>query len=158
MAAVWSIARCENFLSNVDTDGFYDFPWYVGLDPRQSPPIFACAPDSRFGAAIVEAYSGSGATSGTEYTDYVLTTENPNDSTNYEEDPIMDAWNNAFPAHTTRVIAGACSDSPIIPTGIRVERYEPTIGATTVTAGTEEYDEHFCTKPRCSYDGSACVP
>ena len=158
IAAVWEVARCDQFNSQDDTDGFYDFPWYVANDPRQLPGIFTCTPDTRIAAALTEAYRGAGASHGTEFTDYALVTENPNDTVNYDEDPIMDAWNNAFPAHTTRIIAGACSDSAMVPTGVVVERYEPTIGATSVTGGTLQYDEHFCSKPGCSYDGSACVP
>lgn len=147
MEHVWKTARCSNFNENAEIDDFYDFPWYATNDPRALPIDYpACQPETtKINAAMVEEYSAEGKSHGDEWTHFVLQTENNpylDDGVTYQEDPIQ------VENILKLVLPGSCSDSGVINTGIHIK-----------IPGTQgsDFDEHFCTIPGCSYDGSACT-
>lgn len=159
MSVVWGAARCSNFMENSNLDGFYDFAYYSANDPRGFPAP-ACTPDGRILAALDEAYRGAdtqtGSVHGNEAQHYALAVENDpfDDGVPYDEDPML-----SLPI-LQKMIAGNCTNSGIIPTGITIDYREgstPALGASPGTsATTRTVLEHVCTIPACSYGSSAC--
>lgn len=153
MSYVWRLARCSDFAENeqgtynVGDDEFYDFPWYAANDPRRLPAEYeACRPpEQQIRAAMIETYRGEGQDGqhGTEWESFVLMEENTPaiDTTQYEEDPIPTDVILDF------VLPGDCAQSAVVPTGVMIE----------IPSDNIEHQEFVCSKPACSYDGSACV-
>lgn len=158
MAHVWREARCMNFMDEDVAalgalDGFYEFAFYGGNDPRLLPREYpACTPDTtRITAAFTETYAADGNRDGADDAEQALfrldpdndpafTDRDDTDNTPYLEDPILvtEILNILFPAD--------CENAAAIPTGVHVE-----------IRGDKTLEEHFCSRPGCSYDGGACI-
>jgi hypothetical protein len=124
MAAVWQAAHCIDFFERPAQDGWFDFQWYASNDPRTLPQ--ACTTNPINAGTIAIAFNGKQGS-------YVPATENPNDATQYLVDDIN--------AHTD-VFGTDCDTSPMIPTGVIVNR--PGFSPAT-------YNEKFCAYPGCYY-------
>ncbi len=132
MRRVWQAAKCINFVSDPNTDGFYRFEEYQNdVDKRILPD--ACSPLGLQPQWI--ANIATGLTTGPW-------TNDPVQSYLLETAP-QDCSLSAVPAQCR------CSGEAI-PTGVAVIRS----GATAVT-----YDEHICIQPGCRYHpGDATIP
>lgn len=134
MAAIWEIARCQNF-----PDGptlFMTFEELVTTDPRQFPELGAC--ESPITAELI------------------ITAQNPPPARDTAVFDNLDLFVDLVAP------AGACMDP--IDTGITVMAYEFTDGPSTaanpsgVTRTGEERADKVCVNPGCYYNGSdACI-
>ena len=139
MAQVWDLAKCKNFFDRMDTDAFFDFPYYSGQDPRQYPSggLFAAcaAPASEINGALGIAYNNRQAS-------HTLSPENNFlDGVTYNEDPVTTYLSLILPkGATVGNTTVSCATTPPIPTGVTVTR-----------AGIPPYLDAVCPNPGCSY-------
>lgn len=145
MQVVWNLAKCMNFFDNIEHDAFYDFNWYLQLDPRvgdePSGPWSAgnmCPIGPFFASAPPEAFN--------EIQDrYMLPGENPWPPAGgpYLEDPVALFFDMTLPAG----LAGGCFGP--LPTGITVRR-----------VNIAAYPDGICPNAGChlTQDGGGCVP
>lgn len=135
MLRVWNAARCTNFISYPQYDGFYTFQEYTtSLDPRHLPS--AC--DATFPSATVNVRAA-----------YVANIAMALSSGPWSNDPVQ-TYNNiigtpTFSASGTCTGSCACSGAPV-PTGVRVSR-----PGTAPSSPGNTYDEHVCLQAGCRY-------
>lgn len=133
MLRVWNAARCTNFISYPEYDGFYTFQEYVdptNADPRHLPN--ACSVVAAASTAATKLAYGTNLAA-------ALTT-GP-----WSNDPVQTFYNLTGPqtfGATPCTGTCACTGAPI-PTGIKVFRS----GGTAPT----DYDEHVCLQAGCRY-------
>lgn len=138
MREVWHKARCMNFNEPDynDWDGFFDFSYYEGTDPRQEGSGWSMecrTPDPRIASARVVAFNEDQDlfnVGSPEDTD-----DNAADGNDepYEEDDVV--------THLDYILPGTC-EGPAIDTGIMVERPDLNSGA--------PYPERVCPNPGCT--------
>ncbi len=140
MLAVWNAARCMNFLNQAQ-DGFHDFQYLTGNDPRRLPSV--CPNNGITADWINRAFNNQAAR-------YVLNPENPLDGAPYTADPMVTHLDRINPVGVAP--ANACSSAGI-PTGVVVFRQGFT---------PEYYIEKVCPNPGCYYvpsgNGTAAAP
>lgn len=143
MAAVWNVARCTNFDSEVDFDGFYDFAYYEEIDPRTEEnewDLMCEDPDPRIADARIAAFNEDQDLFdvGTE----IIPAEGNGEP--YLEDDVI--------THLDLILPDPECLGPAIETGISVQRPDINGGA--------PYPERVCTNPGCSNtpDTTDCVP
>lgn len=133
MYRVWNAARCMNFISYPEYDGFYTFQEYVdplNADVRHLP--VACSVAAPVPTAATKAAYGTNLA--------VALTSGP-----WSNDPIQTFFNLTGPQNFGSTPCSgncACSGTPI-PTGIEVFRSG---GVTPI-----RYDEHICLQAGCRY-------
>ena len=144
MLAVWENARCEDLDETGKSRGFYDFGWYTSNDSRKYPKACpsAGATQARFTKNIGVAFNGNQA-------QYVLMTENPNDTTPYNTDPVVSNFAKILPVGA--MIGGSgppVTCSAPIRTGIQVVR-----------PNVPTYPDGICPNPGCYLDatGGSCT-
>lgn len=174
MESVWEAAKCMNFNSEDDHDGFYDFKWYEDFDPRTfnlslakvggAPSVWdnsnnrgGSTTRNSCGAGFISAGDRNVAYNNRE-ANYVLPVENPwsdynaaNDFTPYTDDAVNSYFNLILPLGDT--IPGTATTvtcaAPIL-TGVCVNR-----GPTSTP-----YPDGVCPNPGCHYQppaGTSCT-
>ncbi|MCB9991549.1 MAG: hypothetical protein H6867_09265 [Rhodospirillales bacterium] len=142
MQLVWENARCMNFneLPENAFDGFFDFAYYEGNDPRResNPWKPMCTiPDNRFPPSRNTAFNADQHLFdvGTE----ILPAQG--NGTPYEEDAIV--------THLDLILPDPMCSGPALPTGVMVQRPDELGGA--------QYTERVCTQPGCSNQPGTAV-
>lgn len=135
MQKVWKMARCMNFNETPenDFDGFFDFAYYSGNDPRRESEeweLMCLDPDPRFEAARTTAFNAD-----QDLFDVgIEIIEAEGNGEPYLEDDIV--------THLNWILPGSCNGR--VPTGIVVQRPDLNDG--------DPYDEVVCTNPGCTAD------
>lgn len=171
MSAVWDIAHCDYFSSQNPTEGFYDFAYYAGQDPRVLPQITAagqnpfvptngpyCPKKSGTTEALSEQVKNMfGKISPNQQTvafngkqNYYVTSENPEGGSvaqpthrdPYKQDAVNTHLDLILPIGM-HPAPDSCSDVKPILTGVCVTR---------IKSGSEvSYADAVCPNPGCHY-------
>ncbi len=143
MARVWEQAKCQNFDSIAQDDGFRDFNWYADQnnDPRKRPKELKWCKDlnttamgnplgDTYNLTLKEAFNGNQAM-------YVIPENDDKDPDNqlYKTDDVK--------TYFDLILPDSCSGQPI-PTGLK----------TTHANGST--DDSICPNPGCSFIGGSC--
>lgn len=137
MTTVWTTYIHADFIQKADADGFFDFKWYEGDDPRKYGVATPKTPPGDWGDKQTIAFNGDES--------MFVIGENPNDTNPYEEDAIVTHLDKILPPGVDPA-PGSCSGVSPIPTGIQIDRN----GDGTIS-GDGEGPEMVCPNPGCVY-------